>query len=127
MVMVNTLIRTFSEINPTGYDIIVNTNRILKQRIEPRRFMTCVLLRWNSKENKMYYTGAGHEHIMIYHKAQGVCEVKQTEESRSEWFRMFQNCQRRGNFFATGDCVVLYSDGIVEAKICPVKCSALPV
>lgn len=117
MVMVNTLIRTFSELNPTGYDIIVNTNRILKQRIEPRRFMTCVLLRWNSRENKLYYTGAGHEHIMIYHKAQGVCEVKQTGGIALGMVPDVSKIVREEEIsFMPGDCVVLYSDGIVEAK-----------
>lgn len=117
MVMVNTLIRTFSEINPTGYDIIVNTNRVLKQRIEPRRFMTCVLLRWNGKENKLYYTGAGHEHVMIYHKVQAVCEVKQTGGIALGMVPDASKIVREEEIpFMPGDYVVLYSDGIVEAK-----------
>ncbi|MBI4994209.1 serine/threonine-protein phosphatase [Candidatus Peregrinibacteria bacterium] len=117
MVMVNTLIRTFSEINPTGYDIIVNTNRVLKQRIEPRRFMTCVLLRWAAREGKLYYTGAGHEHIMIYRKAQGVCEVKQTGGIALGMVPDASKIVREEEIpLAPRDYVVLYSDGIVEAK-----------
>lgn len=117
MVMVNTLIRTFSETQPSGYDIIVNTNRILKQRIEPRRFMTCVLLRWNKKEQKLYYTGAGHEHIMIYHKKEGACEIKQTGGIALGMVNDVSKIVRENSIgFENGDLVVLYSDGIIEAK-----------
>lgn len=117
MVMVNTLIRTFSEIYQSGYDIIVNTNRILKQRIEPRRFMTCVLLRWNTEEQKLYYTGAGHEHILIYHKKDGSCEVKQTGGIALGMVPDVSRIVKEEQIpFETGDYLVLYSDGMVEAK-----------
>lgn len=117
MVMVNTLIRTFSEIYQSGYDIIVNTNRILKQRIEPRRFMTCVLLRWNTQEQKLYSTGAGHEHILIYHKNTGECEAKQTGGIALGMVPdVTKIIKEEGISFEPGDMVVLYSDGIIEAK-----------
>ncbi|MFA6521561.1 MAG: PP2C family protein-serine/threonine phosphatase [Candidatus Gracilibacteria bacterium] len=117
MVMVNTLIRTFSEVYQNGYDIIVNTNRILKQRIEPRRFMTCVLLRWNLQDQKMYYTGAGHEHIMIFHKKQGVCEVKQSGGIALGMVPDISKIIKEEQIpLESGDFVILYSDGITEAK-----------
>lgn len=117
MVMVNTLIRTLSETHSSGYDIIVNTNRILKQRIEPRRFMTCVLLRWNSQEQKLYYTGAGHEHILMYHKREGVCEVKQTGGIALGMVPDVSKIVKEELIpLEVGDFVVLYTDGIVEAK-----------
>ncbi len=117
MVMVNTLIRTFSEIYQSGYDIIVNTNRILKQRIEPRRFMTCVLLRWNTQEQKLYYTGAGHEHILIHHNKTGECEVRQTGGIALGMVPDVTKIIKEESLsFEVGDMVVLYSDGIIEAK-----------
>lgn len=120
MIMVNTLIRTFSEIYSSGYDVIVNTNRILKQRIEPRRFMTCVLLRWNTREKKMYYTGAGHEHIMIYRKKEGKCDVRQTGGIALGMVPDVSKIAKEEPIpLEPGDFVVLYSDGIVEAKNIP--------
>ena len=117
MVMVNTLLRTFSEMYTSGYDIMVNTNRVLKQRIEPRRFMTCVLLRWNAVEKKMYYTGAGHEHILIYHKRENVCEVKQTGGIALGMVQDISKIIKEENIpLESGDFVILYSDGIIEAK-----------
>lgn len=117
MVMVNTIIRTYSEMYASGYDVIVNTNRILKQRIEPRRFMTCVLLRWNAQEQKLYYTGAGHEHLIIFHKKQGVCEVRQTGGIALGMVPDISKIvKEEGIPLELGDFVVLYSDGIIEAK-----------
>ncbi|PIQ77068.1 hypothetical protein COV82_06405 [Candidatus Peregrinibacteria bacterium CG11_big_fil_rev_8_21_14_0_20_46_8] len=117
MVMVNMLMRTFSEIYQSGYDIIVNTNRVLKQRIEPRRFMTSVMLRWNSKEKKMYYTGAGHEHILLYHAASKKCEVlKSGGIALGMVPDVSKIIKEQALELAPHDMVVLYSDGIIEAK-----------
>lgn len=117
MVMVNTIIFTYSELYPNGYDIIVNTNRILKQQIEPRRFMTCVLLRWNSQENKMYFTGAGHEHILIFRKKDSFCEVKQTGGIALGMVPDISRIVKEEQIpLEIGDYVVLYSDGIIETK-----------
>lgn len=117
MMMVNTMIRTLSEIYSNGYDIVVNTNRILKQRIEPRRFMTCVLIRWNSQEQKLYYTGAGHEHILIFRKEGGKCEVRQTGGIALGMVPDISKIIREEAIaLEQGDFVVLYSDGIIEAK-----------
>lgn len=117
MIMVNTIIRTYSELYSSGYDIIVNTNRILKQRIEPRRFMTCVLLRWNAQEQKLYYTGAGHEHIFTFVKKEGVCEVRRTGGIALGMVPDISKIVREEVIpLESGDFVVLYSDGIIEAK-----------
>lgn len=117
MVMVNTILRTYSEIYSSGYDVIVNTNRILKQRIEPRRFMTCVLLRWNSQERKMYYTGAGHEHILVFHKNTNACEVHQTGGIALGMVADISKIVKEEVIpTEQGDYVILYSDGLTEAK-----------
>lgn len=117
MIMVNTLIRTFSEIYGSGYDVMVHTNRILKQRIEPRRFMTCVLLRWDSQGKKMFFTGVGHEHILVFRKRDSKCEVKQTGGIALGMVPNISKIIKEEQIpLDTGDFIVLYSDGIIEAK-----------
>jgi hypothetical protein len=34
--------------------------------------MTCVMLRWDAENKNMYYTGAGHEFLLVYKKAENV-------------------------------------------------------
>lgn len=117
MVMVNTLIRTFTEINTNSYDVLVNTNRLLKQKIEQRRFMTCVILRWNHVEQKLYYTGGGHEHILIFHRKNNTCEVKQTGGIALGMVPDISKIVKEEQIpLDPGDYIVLYTDGIVEAK-----------
>ncbi|MBI2453716.1 serine/threonine-protein phosphatase [Candidatus Peregrinibacteria bacterium] len=117
MVMVNTILLALSDMYPNGYDLMVNTNRLLKQQIEARRFMTCVLLRWNDKEQRLYYTGAGHEHIIIFRKKQGICEVRRTGGIALGMVADIAQIIKEEHIpMETGDSIVLYSDGIVEAK-----------
>ena len=80
-------------------------------------FMTMVMLSWDHKSQKMTFVGAGHEHILVYRGASGVCEAilsggialgmvpdnsQQAVESEIK--------------LEDGDFVVLFSDGITEAR-----------
>jgi hypothetical protein len=58
MMMVNALISAFATEETNGARILSETNRILKPRIKQNMMMTCVMLRWNEREKKLYYTGA---------------------------------------------------------------------
>ena len=53
----------------SGQELITHTNNLLYPRISSRLFMTSVMLRWDKPNQQMYYTGAGHEHILIYRKS----------------------------------------------------------
>lgn len=66
MMMVNALISAFSSKSVNGAEILASTNAILKPRIKQNMMMTAVMLRWDSVNKKMYYTGAGHEFILVY-------------------------------------------------------------
>lgn len=117
MVMVNTLIRTLAEGKESGYDIMINTNRLIKARIEQHRFMTCVLLRWKEDLQKMYYTGCGHEHIIVFHTAQKSTEIRKTGGIALGMVPDISKIIREEELpFEKNDVIVLYSDGIVEAK-----------
>ena len=53
------------------------TNSILKPRIKQNMMMTCVMLRWDATTKKIYYTGAGHEFVLVYkEKENKVYKVK---------------------------------------------------
>lgn len=66
MMMVNALISAFSLSESNGAIILAKTNSILRPRIKQNMMMTCVMLRWDADTKKMYYTGAGHEFVLIY-------------------------------------------------------------
>ncbi len=119
MMMVDTLVTSLISQGVTnGRDLIVKTNFLLTPRISSRLFMTTVMLRWSKNEQKFYYTGAGHEHILVYRKA---TETVEPIKSGGIALGMIPDVSKIAMEkeippLAVGDCVVLYSDGITEAK-----------
>lgn len=101
----------------SGKDLIASTNFLLYPRISSRLFMTSVLLRWDKLNQKMYYTGAGHEHILIYRKKE---EEVDAIPSGGIALGMIPDVskivQEKEIPLEIGDVVVLYTDGMTEAK-----------
>jgi serine phosphatase RsbU (regulator of sigma subunit) len=101
----------------TGRDLVVNTNCLLGPRISSRLFMTSVVLRWNKKDQKMYYTGAGHEHVLVYHtKTEKVDAIRSGGIALGMIPDVSKIAQETEIPLEIGDTIVLYTDGITEAK-----------
>jgi serine phosphatase RsbU (regulator of sigma subunit) len=117
MTIINTLIHTFVDIYDNAYDVLFNTNKQLKDRIKSTMFMTLLMLRWNNKEKKMTYVGAGHEHLIIYRAETGKCEVK---KSGGIALGMVpdnsQLIKEQEISLNEGDVIILYSDGLTEGR-----------
>lgn len=117
MMMVNTLLHTYSEMYDSAYDIIVNTNRQLKPRIKASMFMTMVMLKWDEETKKMTYIGAGHEYILIYRAATGKIESKKAGGIALGMVPDNSKLVKEKELdLEEGDMVILYTDGITEAK-----------
>ena len=118
MMMVDTLVTSmvYQGVS-SGQELIVHTNYLLHPRISSRLFMTSVMLRWDKPKQQMYYTGAGHEHVLVYRKAQ---EEVEAIPSGGIALGMIPDVskivQERPISLEIGDCIVLYTDGITEAK-----------
>lgn len=77
MMIVNALISAFSKILISGADILAKTNEIVKPRVKSNMLMSCLMIRWNEVEKKLYMAGAGHEYLVIYKKSRNaVFKVK---------------------------------------------------
>ncbi len=118
MMMVNTLIHVFSKHNYTPQQMLVETNKILLEKISGQRFMTLLLLRWEEEQKKMFWTGAGHEHLLVYR-----VETREVELLRGGGIalRMAPNIEhiikeQEIKNLKINDVVLLYTDGITEAK-----------
>lgn len=117
MSMVNSMISIFAEIYSSPYDILVNVNKYIKRHIKKAMFMTLVMLCWDQKQQKMSYVGAGHEHILVYRASSGECE---TILSGGVALGMVPDNSKiiseKSLTLNIGDLIVLYTDGITEAR-----------
>lgn len=115
--MVHAFIEVFADSCSSAFEVIHKVNKYIKQRMKKAMFMTMVMLCWDHKNKKLTYVGAGHEHILVYRAKTGVCEAILSggialgmvpDNSKIIKEKEIQ--------VGEGDYVVLYSDGITEAK-----------
>ena len=117
MTMVNTLINTFAEVYDTAYDVVVNTNRRLKTRIRATMFMSMLMLKWNGMTKKMTYVGCGHEHLIVYRAKTGTVEATVTGGIALGMVADNSKIVKEKDVpLSVGDVIVLYTDGITEAR-----------
>lgn len=116
MMVMNTLFDLLLPAAETTYDLAVAINKELKPRVNAALFMTSVFFRWNPSTKKMYYTGAGHEHILVYRAAEGVTEVLVTGGVALAMSPDISKIAKEKELVLQDqDIVLLYSDGITEA------------
>ncbi len=118
MMMVNTLVRAMLAMGlSSSKDLLVLTNTLLAPKISSRLFMTLVMMRWDAEHQKMYYTGAGHEHILVYRQ-----KTEKVEAIRSGGIALGMIpdnsliAQEKEIPLEIGDSILLYSDGMTEAR-----------
>jgi sigma-B regulation protein RsbU (phosphoserine phosphatase) len=117
MSMVNAMIDTFAGLLNSAYEIIVNTNKDLRKHIKTSMYMTLVMLCWDKNAKKMTYVGAGHEHILVYRKATGqIDDIVSGGTALGMVEDVSATTKEQEIVTGKGDIVVLYSDGITEAK-----------
>ncbi|OGJ42184.1 hypothetical protein A3I58_00455 [Candidatus Peregrinibacteria bacterium RIFCSPLOWO2_02_FULL_39_10] len=117
MTMVSTLVSVFSGFFESTYDILVNVNKYVKSCVKKAMFMTMVMLCWDKSTKKMTFVGAGHEHILVYHANSGECEAILSGGVAIGMVPDNSKAIKEQSLNAEdGDYIVLYSDGITEAK-----------
>ncbi len=117
MVMVDVLLETFIHMESTLRDMVIKLNHYLKPHLKPSMFMTMVLLEWIPHENKLHWVGAGHEHIIHVKTLKGEVETIQSGGLAVGMLPDIEKfVQEKELILEPEDFIVLYSDGIVEAK-----------
>ena len=122
MIMVNALISWFSKVYKNWAHILTKTNEILKPRVKWSLLMSLLLVRWDSKEKRLFMTWAGHEYLMIYKHKQN-----KTYRIKSWWVALWmikdisKLLKEQEILFEENDIIILYSDWITEAINKPKK------
>jgi sigma-B regulation protein RsbU (phosphoserine phosphatase) len=105
----------------TSKEILRQANNILYEYTNGEKFMTLIFMQWDSQVKALNYSSAGHEHILLYHK-QGSATAGVIEAIPSGGFMLgvipdiAQFLDNRELFIKAGDKVILYTDGVTEAR-----------
>jgi len=117
MMIVNTLFDVLLPVYDNTFDLAVNINRVLKPRVNSTMFMTTSFFKWTPATHALSYTGAGHEHILIYRASEGVCEaIPAGGIALAMAEDVSEILEEKQLDLKDQDVIVLYSDGITEAS-----------
>ena len=116
MAMAKTAIHTLSQDEASPKQILLRTNTILNQHIGGQKFMTMLYFRWDSESRKLSYSSAGHEHILIYRGGGKVESIQSGGFMLGMIPDISSFLEDRSIMLNPKDKVVLYTDGVTEAR-----------
>ncbi|MFC1705209.1 SpoIIE family protein phosphatase [Planctomycetota bacterium] len=117
MAMARSYFRPLTRTQTSARLLVAEMNRLLFNDTNREIFMSAIYLRWDGPGTRLVYCGAGQEQLVIYRAATSTCElvpagglalavVDEAEEYLEE----------KEVELSVGDAVVLYSDGVSEAR-----------
>ncbi len=109
----NALIYSYAHA-PSMSDILVNVNRVMKEKTVSNMFMTLLMLRYN--KGALSYVSAGHPEMLHYNGAEKKVYLEQGGGIALGMVPDIGKLLKEAPVqFNVGDCIVIYSDGIPEA------------
>jgi serine phosphatase RsbU (regulator of sigma subunit)/pSer/pThr/pTyr-binding forkhead associated (FHA) protein len=116
MASARSALRSLAERVTSTREMVIALNRLLADDLDREMFISLLLMRYDAASGKIKYTGAGHEHIIIYRAEEDRVEARKTggivlglvpsiaEHVKEEEIQL-----------EVGDALVLYTDGVTEA------------
>jgi serine phosphatase RsbU (regulator of sigma subunit) len=117
MVIAHAAFQIVAKDNRDTREIVTRFSREMYTKMNRGQFITLNYLIWDSTMHQLQYTGAGHEHLLLFRN-----EGKQTEKIRAGGVAVgLMNdpgdlAKQRTLDLRKGDVLVLYTDGITEAR-----------
>jgi len=117
MVMARSYFRPLTRVQHSPRQILCEANRLLYGDVPRGTFMSALMLHWSDETRKFTWSGAGHEHLLVYRartrrseaiKAGG-CVLAAVRDADRHFIDNELELE-------TGDALVLYTDGVTEAK-----------
>lgn len=112
----NALVPAFLEHYQTPKELVVNINRILKQKTRSNVFLTMLMAHWSISKSTFSYSQAGHDPVLLY---QAVNKTVQEMPHGGMALGMVDDIESLVStqqfVMQPGDVAVLYTDGIPEA------------
>jgi serine phosphatase RsbU (regulator of sigma subunit) len=117
MTIVHTMLHSLYAHFDNTRDLMIAVNTGLDEKIKSTMFVTLLYFEYNAKNRVLKYTACGHEHILIYRqKTQHLDAIKSGGLALGMTNDVAPFIKEKELDYAPGDTVVLYTDGIVEAR-----------
>ncbi|MBI2931640.1 MAG: SpoIIE family protein phosphatase [Planctomycetes bacterium] len=116
MMMARSFFRTLIDHVPSTQQIATELNRLLHRDIQRGMFMSMLILAYDTTTGKLTWTGAGHEHLLVYR-----AQKDQVEMIPSGGTALGVRREIDGGYASNelalkpDDAVLLYTDGVTEA------------
>jgi serine phosphatase RsbU (regulator of sigma subunit) len=116
MVMARCFFRPLIISSDNTKTIMEEMNKYLVEDTRKDMFMSMLVLCWDSRTQKFTWTGAGHEHLIIYRAATQTCESIRAGGIVLGMMKRANKFFKEQEFgLETGDTLILYTDGVTEA------------
>jgi len=117
MAMARSYFRPLVRAYPSPRRVLGEANRLLFNDTNREIFMSAVLLRWEPERRRFLVAGAGQEHLILYRAADrqsvatpaGGIALALVEDAE-------EHIEERPLVLDEGDTLVLYSDGVTDAR-----------
>lgn len=107
------------QLHPSPKEFLIKANKALSQCLEKNHFITTSYFNLDTEKKEITYSRAGHCPTLYYNKAKQECDYLSIDGLGLGIIRtqLFENYVFEKTFsYQRGDVLVLYTDGIVEAK-----------
>jgi serine phosphatase RsbU (regulator of sigma subunit) len=117
MIMVDTLLESFISLFPKMTDVMINVNKYLKPHLQTTMFMTLIFGEWLPANKSFQWVGAGHEYIVhVQTKLGTVSSIPSGGIALGMLDDNTAQVKQQSITLHEDDFIVLFSDGIIEAK-----------
>lgn len=114
-VMIKYAVRSFAAIDPSPPKVVSRTNRVVATYVPTGRFVTLVYVLLDPHTGEMQYCNAGHENPVMYSADDGLTSTLEVTGPAVGGFSLAHYEQREVSL-KKGDSVVLYTDGVTDAR-----------
>jgi serine phosphatase RsbU (regulator of sigma subunit) len=116
MVQVRSLLRAYAESYRPTDELLVHVNRALAGDLEPGQFVSFLLMRYEEESGHVSFTGAGHEHLILFRPGTGQLELMRAGGVVLGLMPdVTGRLVERHMTLQPGDVICLYTDGATEA------------
>lgn len=116
MASARSALRSLAERVHSTKEMVIALNKLLAEDLDREMFLSLLLMRYDAATGNIKYTGAGHEHIVLYRAEEDRVESRKAGGTVLGLRASVEDLVKEEELqLDVGDALVLYTDGVTEA------------